>query len=234
MKMETLMKQTNNELRDIAWAEGVPYSKLNKADLVARILDYRATCKGKRVFDKNFIPDCFKTQDMCDKAVDEFPWCFRSVPDKFKTQKMCEKAFDEYPELDVRESLDFIPDKFKTQEICAKAVDKYPQNFKYVPYHHISPEMCDKAVDKNPQILGYVPDCFITQEMIENGGRSCCKSCNYEFHDWFNGYKHRKAQKAQIKDELTPIAWHPDRVIDWCFDEEEKKDLKRLWGSVEL
>ena len=40
MKMETLMKQTNNELRDIAWAEGVPYSKLNKADLVARILDY--------------------------------------------------------------------------------------------------------------------------------------------------------------------------------------------------
>ena len=35
------MKQTNNELRNIARAEGLPYSKLNKADLVARILDYR-------------------------------------------------------------------------------------------------------------------------------------------------------------------------------------------------
>ena len=72
MKMETLMKQTNNELRDIAWAEGVPYSKLNKADLVARILDYHATCKGKRVFDKNFIPDCFKTQICVTKLLMNF------------------------------------------------------------------------------------------------------------------------------------------------------------------
>ena len=39
----TLMKQTNNELRDIARAEGISYSKLNKAALVERILDYRAT-----------------------------------------------------------------------------------------------------------------------------------------------------------------------------------------------
>ena len=39
--METLMKQTNNELRNIARAEGLPYSKLNKAALVESILDYR-------------------------------------------------------------------------------------------------------------------------------------------------------------------------------------------------
>ena len=77
LEMESLMNQTNNELRNIARAEGVPYSKLNKAALVERILDYRATCNGKRVFDKNFIPDCFKTQEMCDKAVDEFPLVFQ-------------------------------------------------------------------------------------------------------------------------------------------------------------
>ena len=67
--------------------------------------------------------------------------------------------------------------------------------------------------------------------MIENSD-GCCDSCDDKFHERFNGYKERKAQKAQIKDELTPIAWHPDRVIDWCFDEdedeEEKKDLKTL------
>ena len=156
---------------------------------------------------------------MCDKAVDEFPGYFRSVPDKFKTQKMCEKAFDEYPELDEREdmSLYFIPNKFKTQEICEKALGKYPQDFQYVPYHHISPEMCDKAADKNPLILGYV------QKMIENGGNSCCKISNGVFHALFNAYKERKAQKAQIKAELLPITWHPDRVIDWCFDEDGKK-----------
>ena len=39
--METLMKQTNNELRNIARAEGLPYSKLNKAALVESIFDHR-------------------------------------------------------------------------------------------------------------------------------------------------------------------------------------------------
>ena len=108
---------------------------------------------------------------------------------------------------------------------------------KIIPDWFKTQEMCVKAVDVNPYYIKYVPDCFITQEMIENGGRcydSCCDSCNGELHEWFNGYNERKAQKAQIKAELLPIAWHPDRVIDWCFDEEEKKDLKRLWGSVEL
>ena len=221
--MEALMKQTNKELRNIARAEGVPYSKLNKADLVARILGYRAACNGKRVFDKNFIPDCFKTQDMCDKAVDKHPWCFKSVPDKFKTQKMCEKAFD--PEIDEREdmSLCFIPNKFKTQEICEKAVDKYPQDFQYVPDYFKTQEMCDKAANENPQILGYIPDYFITREMIENDNHSRCNYSNAIFHAWFNAYKERKAQKAQMKAELLPITWHPDRVVDWCFDEDEKK-----------
>ena len=41
--METLMNQTNNELHNIARAEGVPYSKLNKAVLVNNILEHRAT-----------------------------------------------------------------------------------------------------------------------------------------------------------------------------------------------
>ena len=48
--------------------------------------------------------------------------------------------------------------------------------------------------------------------MIENGG-GCCDSCDDEFREWCNGYKKRKAKKAQIKAELLPIAWHPDRVI---------------------
>ena len=36
---------------------------------------------------------------------------------------------------------------------------------------------------------------------------------------------HRK-----IKDELLAVTWHPDRVVDWCFDEDEKRNLKKLWG----
>ena len=37
--------------------------------------------------------------------------------------------------------------------------------------------------------------------------------------------KNVKAQKASIKEELLPIAWHPDGVTGWCMSEYET----RLW-----
>ena len=42
---------------------------------------------------------------------------------------------------------------------------------------------------------------------------------------------HHKRQFAQkIHDELLPVAWHPDRVWEWCFDEEEKQVVGQLWN----
>ena len=43
---------------------------------------------------------------------------------------------------------------------------------------------------------------------------------------WHDGYIRCKAQKAQIKKELMPIAWHPLRYWDWCMSEDEKKRQK--------
>ena len=39
-----------------------------------------------------FVPGIFKTQNMCDKALEADPWSFKYVPDHFKTQNMREKA----------------------------------------------------------------------------------------------------------------------------------------------
>ena len=39
---------------------------------------------------------------------------------------------------------------------------------------------------------------------------------------WYDDYQKHKAQKAKIKEELMPIAWHPDHVMDWCMSENEK------------
>ena len=41
-----------------------------------------------------FVPDIFKTQDMCDKALEVGQWSFEYVPDHFKTQSMCKKAVE--------------------------------------------------------------------------------------------------------------------------------------------
>ena len=84
--------------------------------------------------------------------------------------------------------------------------------------------MCNKAVRDYLFSLRYVPDWFITQQQIGTWYED-----DYVYNDsgmikWYDGYQKHKAQKAKIK-ELLLIAWHPERITDWCMSGEEK----RLW-----
>ena len=49
-----------------------------------------------------------------------------------------------------------------------------------------------------------------------------------ELINWCDGYKKRKAQKAKIKEELMPTAWHPSRWQNWYFPEDETKQTEKL------
>ena len=51
----------------------------------------------------------------------------------------------------------------------------------------------------------------------------------YNFFEWCNDYKKRKAQKASIKEELMPIAWHSSGWWDWCMSENEKKETEKTF-----
>ena len=53
-----------------------------------------------------------------------------------------------------------------------------------------------------------------------------------ELIEWYDGYKVRKAQKASIKEELLPIAWHPSRYWDWCVPEDENKETEKKWRQI--
>ena len=117
------------------------------------------------------------------------------------------------------------PEQFKTQELCNKAFDRSHSSFVYIPDCFKTQEMCSDKFYFSDEVDD-IPDWFITLEMIEIVSRPCCASCDDEFDEWFNGYNERKAQKAQIKDELIPITWHPSRAVDWCFDEDEKERFK--------
>ena len=72
---------------------------------------------------------------------------------------------------------------------------RVPYTLGYVPDQHKTHEMCDDAARRRPWLLKYVPDWFVTKQQI--------KSCY--------GHQKRRAQKAKIKEELMPIAWHPPR-----------------------
>ena len=80
--------------------------------------------------------------------------------------------------------------------------------------------MCNEAVENSSWMLEHVPDQYKTQEMCNEAvKKSPCAL-------WYKGYEQRKAQKAKIKEELMPVAWHPDRWWNWCVTEDEKKELE--------
>ena len=60
----------------------------------------------------NFVTECYKTQNRCDKAVGT---------ECFMIQEMRDKAVNSYFFL-----FDSIPDQYKTQEMCDRAVSDDP------------------------------------------------------------------------------------------------------------
>jgi hypothetical protein len=67
-------------------------------------------------------------------------------------------------------------------------------------------------------LLKYIPDYFIASEWLEK----------YMSDIIGKNYKTRKAQKIQIEKQLIPIAWHPDRLLDWCMSECEKRIVEMV------
>ena len=76
-----------------------------------------------------FVPKCFKSQEMCDKDFDacSFVFVFDSVPDRYKTQERWDKTFSEDSF-----TLKYCLDEYKTQGICDKAVDNVLPTLRFV------------------------------------------------------------------------------------------------------
>ena len=80
-----------------------------------------------------------------------------------------------------------------------------------------------------PLSLQFVPDWLVTQQQIDRWYNDHYVYNDDELNKWYEGHQKRKSQKAKIKEELLPIAWHPSRWWDWCIPEDEKKKTEKLW-----
>ena len=125
-----------------------------------------------------FVPDHFKTPDMCSKAVLMNPWTLKYVPDHLKTQEMCDEVVAHN-----LSNLRFVPDHFKMQEMCddAALMDRgmifitYDEVllrlpsvlFSLISDHLKTQEMCEKTVEKSVWALDSVFDCLLAQEMFD-------------------------------------------------------------------
>ena len=83
--------------------------------------------------------------------------------------------------------------------------------------------MCDQAVKYHSSSLQFVPDWFVTREWVDmwyddyydDDGGHWDDDDEDKLFESYDDYKKRKAQKASIKEELLPIAWHISRYWDW-------------------
>ena len=60
-----------------------------------------------------FIPDCFKTQEICEKAIERWLYALALVPDHSKTKQMYKTAVLSDPK-----KLRFVLNNFKTHIMC--------------------------------------------------------------------------------------------------------------------
>ena len=100
-----------------------------------------------------------------------------------------------------------VPDPFKTKKVCERRVEKYPWALEYVPDWFVTCEQLNLSHD-------------YTHSLYHNNDR---------FIKWRKGYEKRKAQKANINEELMPIALHPSRWWDWCVPEDEKRETEKIF-----
>ena len=164
-----------------------------------------------------FVPSHFKTEGLFIKAVRRDTYALDCVQDDLKTQKICNEPIRENPAAFL-----LVPDRFKTQDLCEIAAEVDPWQLYDVPDCLKTQKICDNVVCRVPQFLQFIPDWFVTQEQLEIWHDDDEYCTDDEIIEWYKRYEKRKVQKATIKEELMPTAWHPDRVMDWSMPEDEK------------
>ena len=164
---------------------------------------------------------------MSQDAVKDAYWDIEHVADRLKTVEMCNWVVK-----DKENFLGSVPDRFMTQEMYDACVLRDPQGLWCVPDRYKAQEMCNKAVKKVPWPLKHVPDRLETEEQLKIW-RDDNKYCNaYELIKWYDGFQKHKTQKAKIKQNLMPIAWHPSCWWNQCVPEDEKKEMENFFFAT--
>ena len=99
---------------------------------------------------------------MCDKVVNTHFSTIQFVPECYKTQEICHKAFSKG-----FHSFFYIPERYKTQEMCDRIIPEDSFSIRYVPNQYKTQQMCDEAIDDCLAALKFVPERFVTSKMIK-------------------------------------------------------------------
>ena len=85
------------------------------------------------------VCDLCKTKEMCNKVVEKDLMMLKLVPNHFKNQEICEKAVK-----NLFYAFSYVLDQYKTKQTCESVVLKDPEKLQFVPNQYKTQEMCVK------------------------------------------------------------------------------------------
>ena len=112
--------------------------------------------------DLRFIPEEYRTKELCELAVKQNGQALQLVPEELRIKELCEIAAKQDGL-----SLYFVPEELKTKKIYELAVQNNGYALEYVPEELRTPELCAIAVQNNGEALEYVPIKLRTKELCK-------------------------------------------------------------------
>lgn len=100
-----------------------------------------------------YVPEDFKTENMCMNAVNNDPMAIRYVPEKFLSRALIISSISKNGIC-----LQYIPINLRNIELCEIALNNNPLALRYVPLELITLDMCNEAVKKDMKSINYVPE----------------------------------------------------------------------------
>lgn len=171
-----------------------------------------------------YIPDGFKTYDLCKCAVEYNGMSLEYVPQTYITYELCRIAVSS-----CYTALAFVPPKYMTEEMITGAFDNFisdeigiyeytdykRQLLGYVPEQFRNEKLCLKAIIAQPSNVKYIPyECFtndiIKQALLSNVG---IKHIPAKF--FYNEEVIAAAVKRPVGRERIPLEyWTKPKIID--------------------
>ena len=118
-----------------------------------------------------FIPECYKTQEISNKTVDTFLFVFHSAPDQYMTQEMSDKVVSKEPFM-----LKYDLDRFESQEMCDKVVESYLLPLIFLPNWFVASKMFEKLDNgvffNDDRVFGDIDTDIVTSFSSDTGRNS--------------------------------------------------------------
>ena len=137
-----------------------------------------------------YVPEEFKTQELCRLAIKNEGRALEYVPEEFKTYELCKIAVTKWGS-----ALEFVPEELKTKELCELAVKHYGGALEFVPKKILNLDMCMAAIKINyPSALEYISK-WVPEEYQE-------KLMNI-YHNNLQARNNKKEEIKRIEDVLV-------------------------------